>query len=121
MKKNKNVVVVIIYTMLLCVIFSSCSQGVDVDTCENPTDGKAILVAYRVARHSHLWFQNPETKRVYDIGSVGGRREPNISLGDTIEVQYCNGEIVFDRYEYVKQPINRETRFVYLDGFDNLY
>jgi hypothetical protein len=105
--------------VMLAVVLSSCSQSVS--KCENPTNGKAVLVAYRVAKHSHLWFRNPETKRVYDIGGVGGRREPNIKLGDTINVQYCNGEIMFDRYKYVKQPNNRETRFIHLEGFGGLY
>jgi hypothetical protein len=107
-----------VYAML-AVVFYSCSQGVS--KCENPKNGKAVLVAYRVAKHSHLWLQNPETKQIYDIGSVGGRREPNINLGDTIAVEYCNGEIMFDRYSYVREPYNRETRFIYLNGFSGVY
>ena len=120
--KNKTSILVgtrHFFYALLAVFFSSCSQGVN--KCENPTNGKAVLVAYRVAKHSHLWFQNPETKQVYDISGVGRRKEPNINLGDTINVQYCNGEIMLDRYKYVKQPNNRETRFIYLDGFGSLY
>src|SRR5574343_183861 len=88
---------------------SSCSLG-EVK-CENAKDGKAVLIAYRVAKHSHLWFQNPETKIIYDIGGVGGRREPNINLGDTISVQYCDDKIIFDKYSYVREPYNRETRY----------
>lgn len=119
MKKFKIITssAIVVYAMLV-VVFYSCSQGVS--KCENPKNGKAVLVAYRVAKHSHLWFQNPETKQIYDIGSVGGRREPNINLGDTISVQYCNGEIIFDRYSYVRQPYNRETRFIHLNGYDGL-
>ncbi len=105
--------------MFFILFTLSCSESVN--KCDNPKDGKAVLVAYRVAKHSHLWFQNPETKRIYNIGSVGGRREPNINLGDTIKVQYCNTEIMFNRYEYVKQPVNRETRFICLNGFGGLY
>ena len=116
--KISTVAAIAVYAML-AVVFYSCSQGVS--ECKNPKNGKAVLVAYRVAKHSHLWLQNPETKQIYDIGGVGGRREPNINLGDTILVQYCNGEIMFDRYSYVREPHNRETRFIYLDGFGSLY
>lgn len=120
MKKFKiSIFSAIIIYMMLAVFFSSCSQRVD--ECKNPKNGKAVLVAYRVAKHSHLWFQNPKNKQIYDIRSVGGRREPNINLGDTIHVQYCNGEIMFDRYSYVRQPYNRKTRFTYLNGYGNLY
>lgn len=105
--------------VLLAVVFYSCSQRVR--ECESPKNGKAVLVAYRVAKHSHLWFQNTETKQIYDIGGVGGRREPNINLGDTISVKYCNGDIMFDRYSYVRQPYNRETRFIHLNGYSGLY
>jgi len=120
MKKFKisTVAAIAVYAML-AVVFSSCSQGVS--KCENPKNGKAVLVAYRVAKHSHLWFQNPTTKKIYDINGVGGRREPNINLGDTITVQYCNGEIMFDRYSYVREPYNRETRFIHLNGYGGLY
>ena len=120
MKKFKisTVATIALYAMLT-VVFSSCSQGVS--KCENPKIGKAVLVAYRVAKHSHLWLQNPETKQIYDIGDLGGRREPKINLGDTISVQYCNGEIMFDRYSYVIEPYNRETRFIYFNGFGGLY
>ena len=109
---------IVLYAML-AVVFCSYSQGVS--KCENPKDGKAVLVAYRVAKHSHLWFKNPETKQIYDIGNIGGRREPKINLGDTISVKYCNGEIMLDRYSYVRQPYNRETRFIHLNGYGGLY
>lgn len=120
MKKFKisTVAAIALYAMLV-VVFFSCSQSVG--KCENPSNGKAVLVAYRVAKHSHLWFQNPETKKVYDISGIGGRREPNINLGDTINVQYCNGEIMLDKYSCVRQPYNRETRFIYLQGFSGLH
>lgn len=116
--KISTIVAIAVYAMLAAV-FPSCSGGVS--KRENPKSGKAVLVAYRVSRHSHLWFQNPETKQIYDIDGLGGRREPNINLGDTIPVQYCKGEIVFDRYSYVRQPYNEKTRFIYLDGYGYLY
>jgi hypothetical protein len=114
-----NTLAAITVYVMLAVVFFSCSNHVS--DCNNPTNGKAVLVAYRVAKHSHLWFQNPKTKKVYDIGGVGGRREPNINLGDAINVQYCNGEIMLDRYRYVKQANNLKTRFIHLDGFGGLY
>ena len=117
--KNRKIFLRGCFYILLGVGFFSCSQ--DVNNCVNPTNGKVVLVAYRVAKSSHLWFQNTETKQVYDIGGVGGRREPIIKLGDTINVQYCNGEIMFNKYQYVKEPNNRETRFIHLVGFNNLY
>lgn len=89
--------------------------------CVNPIKGEAILVAYRVSKHSHLWFENPKTGKVYDIGGVGGRREPSINLGDSINVYYCESEIVFDKDKYVQEPFNRETRFIYLNGYRYLY
>jgi hypothetical protein len=117
MKKLKiNITVIAVYAMLV-VCLSSCSMN----KCENTTNGKAVLVAYKVAKHSHLWFQNPENKQLYYISSVGGRREPNINLGDTIYVQYCDGEILFDKYQYVKRPDNRKKRFTHLDGFEYLH
>ena len=88
------------------------------NNCQNPTNGKAVLVAYKVAKHSRLWLQNPNTKQIYNIG-IGKKREPNINLGDTINVQYCNGEIIIDKYKYVKKE-NRERRFIHLNGFDYL-
>jgi hypothetical protein len=100
-------------------LFSSCAESLK--RCDQPQDGKAVLVAYRVAKSTHLWFQDPTTDTIYDINGVGGRREPNISLGDTIKVQYCDGRIVFNRYNYVKQPVNRKTRYKSLKGYEGLY
>lgn len=110
---------IIVFYSILAIFIISCSNIKN--KCKNPINGKAVLVAYRVSKHSHLWFQNTETKQIYDISSVGGRIEPNINLGDTILVQYCNNEIIFNRYDYVKVPINRETRFIYLNEFSYIY
>lgn len=106
--------------ILTVVLFSCVGRPVE---CENPTNGEAILVAYRVAKHSHLWLKNPATGIVHDITGLGGRREPNIELGTKIKVQYCGNEIMFNGYEcpYVRQAINRTTRFVPLKGYEYLY
>lgn len=119
LKNNMKKCKIYILFSFLIIAFSSCREPIK--KCENPKKGKAILVAYRVAKHTHLWFQNIETKYVYDVGGVGGRREPNISLGDTINIQYCGNSIIFNKYDYVKIPINRDTRFRYLKGFKYLY
>jgi len=100
---------------------TSCADNSSSATCTNPTKGKARLVAYRVAKHSHLWFENVETKKIYDISGVGGRREPSISLGSSIPVEYCLGDIHLDRATFVKVPVNRDTRFVALPGYEYLY
>lgn len=89
--------------------------------CENPIDGKAVLVAYRVAKHSHIWLKDPRTNIIYDIGGLGGRREPNINLGDTINVQYCNKYMMENQYDLVQEPNDRTTRYISLNGYENLY
>jgi hypothetical protein len=38
---------------MLAVVFSSCSQSVG--KCENPTNGKAVLVAYRGLLNIHIY------------------------------------------------------------------
>lgn len=111
----------LIVLMAICILISSMFSCESQPKCENPEQGKAVLVAYRVSKHSHMWLLNPETGKVHDVGGVGGRREPNINLGDTINVSYCNGRILFDKYSYVKIPVNRKTRFIYLPGYDHLY
>lgn len=110
------------HLLILLILFSSCTNNVKPPIkCKNSIKGKAVLIAYRVSKHSHLWFQNPITKQIYDISGVGGRRKPNISLGDTINVEYCNNKIIFNKYKYVKKPFNGETRFIYLTQFNNHY
>lgn len=118
LENNCSVKRLMTYTILTLFIYS-CSPTSN--KCENQTSGKAILVAYRVYKHSHMWFQNPETKQIYDINALGGRREPTISLGDTINVYYCDNQIIFNKYDYVKIPANRSIRFIYLNGFSHLH
>jgi len=105
----KNLIKYGCYTLLSFVF--ACSPNVK--ECKNRVKGTAILTHYRIAKHSHMWFKNPKTGIVYDVGALGGRREPNIKIGTEINVDYCDGEIIFDRYKYVKQPTNRTTRYVY--------
>ena len=114
-----NSVLNIVKFVLIMSFLPSCSQKEN--TCTNPIQGKAVLVAYRVSKHSHMWFQNPGTKQIYDISGVGGRREPVINLGEAIPVKYCGEDIIFDKYFYVREPYNRETRFICLKGYEYLY
>lgn len=81
--------------------------------------GKAVLVAYRVAKHSHMWLENPANGQVYDIGSLGGRRIPNIELGDTIDVEYCKcvEPINFDSHKYVNHAGGMSTHRKALPGY----
>lgn len=113
---KKFIFLLIISTSLLMSCISKVTE------CKNPIEGEAIFVAYRVAKHSHMWFQNTKTGQIYDIDGLGGRREPNISLGTIIDVKYCDGTILFDKYKYIREPYNRETRFVILSQkYSNLF
>jgi hypothetical protein len=88
--------------------------------CYTFESGKAVLVAYKVAAHSHIWFQDPKTKRIFHEGTLGGRKEPTVSLGDTINVHYCDGTLMFDKNLYVKSPMDRSSRFKCLGGYYHL-
>jgi len=106
--------------ILLSVLFLfSCQSKPRV--CKELKEGEAVLIAYRVAKHSHMWFLDPVTNTVYDIDGIGGRREPTIKLGQSIQVQYCDGDIIFDKYSYAVYPENADTRFIYMKGYQNLY
>lgn len=109
----------IIFIIFALLLITSCAQK-QVE-CSNPIKGKAILVAYKVAKHSNMWLLNPATNTVYNINSLGGRREPNIKITDTINVEYCNDEILFDKYQYVRYPENTTSRFIYYKNYSYLY
>lgn len=69
-----------------------------------------------------MWLQDTKTGHIYDIDNLGGRRKPNINLGIIIDVKYCKGEIIFYKYKYIREPYNRETRFVALSQkYSNLF
>ena len=87
-------------------------------TCDNPVKGRAMLVAYRVAKHSHVWLQDVKTDSIYEVSGLGGRREPIAKLGDVIDVTYCGNEIVSEIP--VQYPDNTDTRFVFLTGYNYL-
>jgi len=106
-----------IFIVIFLVFISSCQSN----TCEQFSTGKAVLVAYRIATSSHLWLEDAITHKIYDIQGLGGRREPLIELGDTVNVQFCNGRVYFDGYNYVEYPKNSETRFICLPGYEYIY
>lgn len=111
--KTKFLFIIAISLLMSCVAPSP--------ECKNPIEGKAIFVAYRVAKHSHMWFQNTKTGQIYDIDGLGGRREPNISLGTIINVTYCDNEIIFNKDQYIRET-DRETIFVPLSQkYSDLY
>ena len=94
---NKKTYTMRLTILLVSLLFlSSCKNKPRV--CKELKEGEAVLVAYRVAKHSHMWFLNPATNTIYDIDGLGGRREPTIKLGQSIDVQYCDGDIIFDKY-----------------------
>ena len=101
--------------------FSSCQHSSEKDLKQ----GTATLIGYRVAKHSHLYIRIDETGTIHDIGGLGGRREPTLSLGDKFPIQYYQNEnnVIphFDKYKYVKYPTNRRTRRVMLDNYKNYY
>jgi len=79
-----------IYLFLLCIILVGCCSQTDINRADIK-NGKATLVAYRVAKHSHMWLKIKETNTIHDISGLGGRRIPTINLGDTIDVKYYIG------------------------------
>lgn len=87
-------------------------------TCDKPVSSKGMLVAYRVAKHSHLWLRDINTGSIYDVGGLGGRREPVMALGDVIDIKVCGNEVVSD--VPVRYPDNSDTRFVFLSGYKHL-
>ncbi len=96
MKKVTEVVVATIICVALLVEFVSVINKAK--ECRNPKDAKAILVGYRKdAKFEHYEFNNPETKQLFQltilyIGRIDDKRDL-IKLGDTLNVQYCNGVI----------------------------
>lgn len=105
-----------IIAFLVC-LFASCSSKPD---CVSPIQGKAVLVAYRIGKHSEMWLRNPATGTVFNIKDIGGRRAPTIDLNDTINVQYCHNDIIFNKSKYVVVT-NESNTFVWLKGYDTLY
>lgn len=75
-------------------------------------DTKVELIGYRVAKHSHLWVKDHSTGVVYDIGGLGGRREPSVPIGSIINVKVCGAHAYVDKAEYVRVPEDRTTRIV---------
>ncbi len=102
----------IVLVIALSFLVLSCSKRTN---CDKPVVSKGMLVAYRVAKHSHLWLRDINTDSIYDVGGLGGRREPVMALGDVIDIKVCGNEVVSD--VPVRYPDNTDTRFVFLSGY----
>lgn len=103
---------IILALIVLSLLVLSCSKSV---TCDNPVSSKGMLVAYRVAKHSHLWLKDINTGSIYEVSGLGGRREPVMALGDVIDIKICGNEVVSEIP--VRYPDNTDTRFVFLTGY----
>ena len=60
-----NKIIIILTAFLLL----SCNGR---KNCDKPVVSKGMLVAYRVAKHSHLWLRDINTDSIYDVGGLGG-------------------------------------------------
>lgn len=110
-----------LFICLFTLFLFGCEAQRDTIVCDNATQSNAKVVAYRVAKHSRLWIEDVNSKKIFEISSVGGRREPTVGLGGIVPIQYCQSRLNFDKYSYVKYPLNTTTRFVYLPGYKHLY
>lgn len=88
-------------------------------------NGTAVLIGYKIAKYSHMYIMIEETGTLHDIGSLGGRREPIMSLGDRFPIQYYvrGNRIIpyFDKYKYVKRPHNTTSRKIMMHGYEKCY
>lgn len=99
---------------MLCLVFIvSCNKH---EKCTDHKKSKCVLVAYRVAKHSHFWLKRLDTGLYHNVGGLGGRRIPIMNLGDTIIVEFCKNEIIIDGSDYSVYPQNTQTRFVCIEG-----
>lgn len=97
----------------------SCTSFPQNDELKN---GTAVLIGYKVAKHSRMYIMVKETGTTHRITGLGGRREPIMALGDEFPIQYyIRGNMIipyFDRYKYVRYPTNRKLRKVTLQGYE---
>ena len=105
--------------LFLLILLTSCVSNENY--CEKK--GTAILVGYKVAKHSHIFIKILETNTVHEIGGMGGRREPNIALGTKFVVKYRinnKGNVypLLNASDYAKQPIDRTSRYVMMTGYE---
>lgn len=103
---------------LLGMCFTSCDNM----KYEEKT-GTAMLIGYKVAKHSHIFIKVMETNTIHELGGMGGRREPNIPLGTKFKIRYrvyADGHVrpMVDAYQFGKYPENRRRRYVMLSGYE---
>lgn len=104
-----------ILLMLIAILSFGCAEP----TCEKPVNGKAVIVAFKVAKHSRVWLKNPQTNLI-DRVSLGKRKQVIYNMGDTIDVLYCGDRTLIDRDRLVRRADNTTTRFESLQGYENL-
>lgn len=96
----------------------SCEPSFNKDELKN---GTAVLIGYKIAKHSHMYIMIEQTGTVHDISFLGGRREPIMSLGDKFPIQYYvrGNRIIpyFDKCKYVKRP-NTTSRKIVMHGYE---
>lgn len=111
---NITKIIVALIVLFITLRFTWCREYPEPEkvACSS-TSRTVVLVAYKVAKHSHMWLKDVRTSIVWDISGLGGRREPVMNLGDTIVVQFCGDELL-DTYKYVKEPVDRTSRYVSL-------
>ncbi len=104
--------------VICCTLLFSCTSTPEnvSNSYSNIKQGHAVLIGYKVAKHSHVAFKLIETNTTHDIDGMGGRREPNMKLFDTVIVNYCikDGYVVIlhDGSEFAKEPLNINSRIV---------
>lgn len=109
-----------------CFFLISCDNGINSASCkDNVVIGTAVLVGYKVSKHSRLYVFDPETHKIHTLHSLGGRREPSLKIGESFDVQYCglNKEYLYidrDRLRttYVRVPEDKKSRTVMLPGYN---
>jgi hypothetical protein len=93
--------------LLLIFILTSC-----INNCDE-IYSQARLISYKVDKSSTFWFEDVNTHNKYFVNDFGGRYEPTINLGDTIDVKYCSNKIIIDKDKYskksnMKKPFRKE-------------
>lgn len=112
--------------ILLTTFVSSCSESLPIVDWNQAQDCQLKLVAYKTSKHSKYWMEDEKTKTIFYFHSLGGRRIPTISLGESIKSKcmiYNNQFITqFEQYKtsIVQNPNTGITDIKTLDGYEYL-